>query len=67
VQESLRVPGDDSLDSIDGGSVTTSEGLGNCKDGHHSVHKRIDCFLLFTLIVLHSEGSGIQGLVVFLA
>jgi hypothetical protein len=30
----------------------------NCKDGHHSVHKRIDCFLLFTLIVLRSRRVG---------
>lgn len=32
------------LGSIDGCSITTSEGLGNCRDGYHSVHKRMAGF-----------------------
>ncbi|GLJ32809.1 hypothetical protein SUGI_0660680 [Cryptomeria japonica] len=32
------------LGSIDGCSITTTEGLGNCRDGHHAIHKRIAGF-----------------------
>lgn len=32
------------LGSLDGCSITTSEGLGNCRDGYHSIHKRIAGF-----------------------
>ncbi|KAH9323328.1 hypothetical protein KI387_017967 [Taxus chinensis] len=32
------------LGSIDGCSITTSEGLGNCRDGYHAIHKRIAGF-----------------------
>ncbi|KAH9323787.1 hypothetical protein KI387_018426, partial [Taxus chinensis] len=32
------------LGSIDGCSITTSEGLGNCRDGYHVIHKRIAGF-----------------------
>ncbi|XP_020525175.1 indole-3-acetaldehyde oxidase isoform X2 [Amborella trichopoda] len=32
------------LCSLDGCSITTSEGLGNCRDGYHSVHQRIAGF-----------------------
>ncbi|XP_057820300.2 indole-3-acetaldehyde oxidase isoform X2 [Cryptomeria japonica] len=32
------------LGSIDGCSITTSEGLGNCRDGHHAIHKRVSGF-----------------------
>ena len=32
------------LGSIDGGSITTSEGLRNSMDGYHSVHKRMAAF-----------------------
>ncbi|KAH9323776.1 hypothetical protein KI387_018415 [Taxus chinensis] len=32
------------LGSIDGCSVTTSEGLGNCRDGYHAIHRRIAGF-----------------------
>lgn len=32
------------LGCLDGCSITTSEGLGNCRDGHHAIHKRVAGF-----------------------
>eukprot|EP01018_Ginkgo_biloba_P006626 Gb_10656 [translate_table: standard] len=32
------------LASVEGCSITTTEGLGNCKDGYHSIHERVAGF-----------------------